>query len=137
MTTGQWLLLSLAVALVPYGTCVGGLVVARRRSDATSVARFIPDCIILFRRLVADPRVPLGRKLLLVALIAYLAAPFDLIPRLHPGRGPTRRRDPRRARPAEASSSALAWHHVWGARRASAPSTHRSDGVPRSPSPVA
>jgi uncharacterized membrane protein YkvA (DUF1232 family) len=87
MTTGQWLLLSLAVALVLYGTCVGGLVVAGRRNDDAAVARFIPDCIVLFRRLVADPRVPRARKLLLVALIAYLAMPFDLIPDFIPVAG--------------------------------------------------
>jgi uncharacterized membrane protein YkvA (DUF1232 family) len=34
----------------------------------------------MFRRLLADPETPRRRKLLLVALIAYLASPIDLIP---------------------------------------------------------
>jgi uncharacterized membrane protein YkvA (DUF1232 family) len=80
MTTGQWLLLSLAVALAPYAAFVAGLVVAGRGRDAAAVARFIPDCIVLFRRLTTDPRVPRAHKLLLVALIAYLVMPFDLVP---------------------------------------------------------
>jgi uncharacterized membrane protein YkvA (DUF1232 family) len=40
----------------------------------------VPDCVVLFRRLVADPRVAPGHKALLIALIGYLALPFDLIP---------------------------------------------------------
>jgi uncharacterized membrane protein YkvA (DUF1232 family) len=32
------------------------------------------------RRLLADPRVPRRRKLLLVGLVGYLALPFDLVP---------------------------------------------------------
>lgn len=32
------------------------------------------------KRLLADPRVPRRRKLLLVGLVGYLAMPFDLVP---------------------------------------------------------
>jgi uncharacterized membrane protein YkvA (DUF1232 family) len=32
------------------------------------------------KRLLADPRVPRRRKLLLVGLLGYLALPFDLLP---------------------------------------------------------
>jgi hypothetical protein len=39
-----------------------------------------PDCIVLFRRLLGDRRVPRRSRLLLLALIAYLAMPFDLGP---------------------------------------------------------
>ena len=45
-----------------------------------AVARFVPDCAVLFSRLLRDPRVPLGDRLLLVGLVAYLALPFDLVP---------------------------------------------------------
>jgi uncharacterized membrane protein YkvA (DUF1232 family) len=48
--------------------------------DARAVAGFIPDCAILFQRLLRDARVPADRKLLLAASIGYLAFPFDLIP---------------------------------------------------------
>jgi len=44
------------------------------------VARFIPDCLVLFRRLLADDRVPRVRKLSLVLMLGYLALPIDLIP---------------------------------------------------------
>ena len=45
-----------------------------------ALARFVPDCIVLFRRLMADDRLPRRRKALLVLLAGYLALPFDLIP---------------------------------------------------------
>jgi uncharacterized membrane protein YkvA (DUF1232 family) len=51
-----------------------------RRSDARALATFIPDCIVLVTRLARDLRVPRRRKLLLLALVGYLAMPFDLVP---------------------------------------------------------
>jgi uncharacterized membrane protein YkvA (DUF1232 family) len=51
-----------------------------RRSDVAALARVIPDCIVLLKRLIADDRVPRRTKLLLILLIAYLASPIDLIP---------------------------------------------------------
>ena len=45
-----------------------------------ALAGFVPHCLILFRRLLRDARVPRARKLLLVGVVAYLAFPFDLIP---------------------------------------------------------
>lgn len=44
------------------------------------IARFVPDCAVLFKRLLADPRVSRPRKLVLVAMVGYLAMPLDLIP---------------------------------------------------------
>jgi uncharacterized membrane protein YkvA (DUF1232 family) len=87
MTSGQWLLIGLATTLTLYTAFVAGLVAAGRRSDAAAIARFIPDSIVLFRRLMADDRVPRKRKLLLAALIAYLAMPFDLVPDFIPVAG--------------------------------------------------
>lgn len=72
--------IALAVALVAYGAFVVALIAAGRRGDARAWAGFIPDCLVLFRRLIGDPRVPRGRKLLLAALLGYLAMPFDLVP---------------------------------------------------------
>jgi uncharacterized membrane protein YkvA (DUF1232 family) len=51
------------------------------------LAGFIPDCIVLFRRLLGDDRVPRRRKLLLFALIGYLAMPIDLVPDFIPVAG--------------------------------------------------
>ena len=49
--------------------------------------QFIPDCIVLVTRLARDPRVPRRRKVLLIALVAYLALPFDLVPDFIPVAG--------------------------------------------------
>jgi len=49
-------------------------------SRARILAGFVPDCVILFRRLLGDPRVPRSTRVLLAPAVAYLAFPFDLIP---------------------------------------------------------
>ena len=83
----QWaLFLGLAV-LVVYGIFVGGLVLAGRRSDARAVAGFVPDCIVLFHRLLGDPRMPRRYRAIVVALLGYLALPFDVIPDFIPVAG--------------------------------------------------
>jgi uncharacterized membrane protein YkvA (DUF1232 family) len=87
MSATDGLLLGLAVAAGVYLAFVIALVVAGRRSDARALAGFIPDCVVLFRRLLADPQVSRTRKLLLVALIAYLAMPIDLVPDFIPVAG--------------------------------------------------
>jgi uncharacterized membrane protein YkvA (DUF1232 family) len=63
------------------------LLVLGRRRDARDVARFIPDCVVLFRRLLSDPRVPRRAKLAIGLLVPYLALPFDLIPDFIPVAG--------------------------------------------------
>jgi len=87
MSSLQWLLLVAACLLVVYAAFVMALVVVGRRQGASSVARFIPDCIVLLRRLLGDPRVPRRYKLLLGALVGYLAFPFDLVPDFIPVAG--------------------------------------------------
>jgi len=66
--------------LAVYAALVSWLVIRGRREDARAFATFIPDCIVLLTRLARDPRVPKRRKLLLIALVGYLALPFDLVP---------------------------------------------------------
>jgi uncharacterized membrane protein YkvA (DUF1232 family) len=80
MSLWQWLLLGAGIALAVYAAFVVWLLVAGRRQDARALAGFIPDCIVLFRRLLGDRRVPRPARLLILALIAYLAMPFDLGP---------------------------------------------------------
>jgi uncharacterized membrane protein YkvA (DUF1232 family) len=70
-----------------YALFVAALVIAGRRETARALARLVPDCIVLFRRLLTDPRVPRRTKLLLGGLIAYLAMPFDLVPDFIPVAG--------------------------------------------------
>jgi uncharacterized membrane protein YkvA (DUF1232 family) len=80
MSWWAWLPISIGVVAVVYAAFVVALVLAGRRSDARALATFIPDCIVLVTRLARDPRVPRRRKLLLLALVGYLALPFDLVP---------------------------------------------------------
>jgi uncharacterized membrane protein YkvA (DUF1232 family) len=76
-----------ACVLVVYGAFVMALIVSGRGQSARGVAGFIPDCIVLVRRLLGDPRVPRRNKLLLGALVGYLALPFDLVPDFIPVAG--------------------------------------------------
>ena len=75
-----WLLLSLGIVAIFWLALVVALLLLGRREEARALATFIPDCIVLVSRLLADARVPRRRKLLLVGLVGYLALPFDLIP---------------------------------------------------------
>jgi len=76
-----------AAALLLYALLIAALLLAGRRLDARAIAGFVPDGVVLFRRLLADPRVPRRRKLVLALLVAYLASPIDLIPDFIPGLG--------------------------------------------------
>lgn len=82
-----WLLLALAVTAALYALFLAWLVLIGRRADARAFATFIPDCIVLVSRLARDHRVPRRRKILLFALIGYLALPFDLVPDFIPVAG--------------------------------------------------
>jgi uncharacterized membrane protein YkvA (DUF1232 family) len=87
MSWWNWLLASAAIVVGIYAAFIAGLVVAGRRQDARALAGFIPDCLILFRRLLRDERVPRRRKILIGVLIGYLAMPFDLVPDFIPVAG--------------------------------------------------
>lgn len=76
----EWSLIAVGVTLVVYAVFVLSLLAAGRRTDARAFARLIPDCAVLVSRLVRDRRVPRRRKLLLLALGAYLVLPFDVVP---------------------------------------------------------
>jgi uncharacterized membrane protein YkvA (DUF1232 family) len=77
----------LAGGLLAYLGAVLALVVVGRRTDARAVAGFVPDCLVLCRRLLADSRVPRRHKALLAGLLVYLASPLDLIPDFIPAIG--------------------------------------------------
>jgi uncharacterized membrane protein YkvA (DUF1232 family) len=87
MSWWQALLLAAAVAIALYAVLVLALIVSGRGQDARALAGFIPDCIVLFRRLLADDRTPRSRRALIFGLIAYLAVPFDLVPDFIPVAG--------------------------------------------------
>jgi len=80
MSVWQWLGVALGATIALWSLLVAALLALGRRHDAREVAGFIPDCIVLFKRLLQDPRVPRRAKLAVALLIPYLAMPFDLIP---------------------------------------------------------
>ena len=51
-----------------------------RRVDLRQAVRLVPDVLRLVRRLAADPDLPRGVRIRLVALLVYLALPVDLVP---------------------------------------------------------
>lgn len=87
MNVAEWILIAVAVALVLYLAFIVVLLVAGRSDSARAVAGFVPDCIVLVRRLLGDARLARSRKLLLWALIAYLALPIDIVPDFIPVAG--------------------------------------------------
>ncbi len=50
------------------------------RAFAGPALRMIPDLVLLVRSLLADPGTPMGARLALGGLLAYLLSPIDLIP---------------------------------------------------------
>jgi uncharacterized membrane protein YkvA (DUF1232 family) len=86
-TLWSWLLIAAGATVVLYAAFVVGLVVAGRGADARALAGFVPDCVILFRRVIADERAPRRSRLVLGAMLAYLAMPFDLVPDVIPVAG--------------------------------------------------
>lgn len=61
-------------------TVIVGLLVAGRREDARAIATLVPDCAVLFKRLLHDGRVPRRAKLAVWLVVPYIASPLDLIP---------------------------------------------------------
>jgi uncharacterized membrane protein YkvA (DUF1232 family) len=76
----DWLLITLGVVLALYLAGVLTLLAMGRRTEARALAGFIPDCVVLVKRLLGDPRVPRRRKVVLALLVGYLLMPIDLVP---------------------------------------------------------
>jgi uncharacterized membrane protein YkvA (DUF1232 family) len=79
--------LAAGATLALYALAVAALVFTGRRSGARELARLIPDCLVLLKRLLRDPRVAGWRKAAVAGLIAYLAMPIDLVPDFIPVAG--------------------------------------------------
>jgi len=86
---GVWhgIAIGVGVALLAYALFLVWLIVAGRKEEARAIAGLVPDFVVLFRRLLSDRRVPRRKKLVLAALIPYLAMPFDLVPDFVPVAG--------------------------------------------------
>jgi len=65
VTVLQSLLLATGIAVAVYVAFVVWLLLAGRTRDARALAGFVPDCIVLVRRLLLDARVPRRSKFLL------------------------------------------------------------------------
>jgi uncharacterized membrane protein YkvA (DUF1232 family) len=81
------LAVAVGVLVAAWALFVLGLVLAGRRMQARALAGFVPDCVVLCRRLLADPRVPRRNKLALGAVVGYLVMPIDLVPDVIPVAG--------------------------------------------------
>jgi uncharacterized membrane protein YkvA (DUF1232 family) len=81
-----WAWIIVAIVAI-YALVVATLVVAGRQGDASAFVRFVPDCVVLFRRLLRDPRVARRHRILLFALVGYLLLPFDIVPDFVPVAG--------------------------------------------------
>ncbi|HEX2155238.1 MAG TPA: YkvA family protein [Acidimicrobiia bacterium] len=57
------------------------------RALVRDLALLVPNLLKLLSRLMRDPRVPRRSKLLIGALLAYLASPVDVVPDFIPGLG--------------------------------------------------
>ena len=75
-----WLLGTCAFVVGSWLVLVLALLALGRRGDARELVGFVPDCVVLFRRLLADRRVPRRAKAALGGAVVYVALPFDLVP---------------------------------------------------------
>src|SRR5262245_5342863 len=59
-----------------------------RGASLSELLRLIPDVLRLVRDLIADRDTPIGVRLALIGLLAWLISPIDLIPEFIPVLGP-------------------------------------------------
>ena len=52
------------------------------------LARFLPACVTMIRRLRSDPRVPRSAKIAVLIAMVWVVSPIDLIPEFLPVIGP-------------------------------------------------
>jgi uncharacterized membrane protein YkvA (DUF1232 family) len=70
-------------------SCVLSVLVARLpHGQLRDLARFLPACVTLLRRLRTDPRVPCGVKVAVVVAVLWVLSPIDLLPEFLPVIGP-------------------------------------------------
>jgi uncharacterized membrane protein YkvA (DUF1232 family) len=81
------LVAAVAVIVASWGVLI---VLARRLPPGTArdLARFLPDCLTLLRRLRRDPRVPRRAKVAVGFAAVWVLSPIDLIPEFIPVIGP-------------------------------------------------
>jgi len=80
VTPWSWLGVAALAAITVYGAFCLALLATGRRREARAWVGLVPDCAVLCARLVRDGRVPRRHKMVLAALVGYLALPIDLVP---------------------------------------------------------
>ena len=83
----SWLAATIGVLVVVYAALIAVLAFGSRQWDIRMIAKLVPYCAILFKRLLADPRVSRAWKLASAFALVYLAVPFDLVPDFIPVAG--------------------------------------------------
>jgi uncharacterized membrane protein YkvA (DUF1232 family) len=83
----DWLFLAAAVLLAVYAALLAILAMGARKWDIRLIARLVPYCAVLFKRLLADARVGRRWKAACAFALVYLAVPFDLVPDFIPVAG--------------------------------------------------
>ncbi|HMO00350.1 MAG TPA: YkvA family protein [Miltoncostaeaceae bacterium] len=83
----SWILVSLGFGLALYAAFLLVLLVLGRRADARAWGGLVPDCVVLIGRLLSEGRLSRRQRALLLALVAYLALPFDIVPDFIPVAG--------------------------------------------------
>ena len=76
----DWILLIAVVLVGAYAVLILALAMGARQWDVRMLARLVPYCAILFKRLLGDRRVAMRWKLISGLALVYLAVPFDLVP---------------------------------------------------------
>lgn len=84
-----WIAPLLLGLVAVWGLLIALLWLLRPRDVAfRELVRIVPDVLRLVRRLIGDRTVPLGARAALVALLAWLVSPIDLVPEFIPVLGP-------------------------------------------------
>ena len=82
------LLIAVACTLVLWLLVILVLVALGRRSQARELVTVLPNLVVLFRGLLADPRVPRSSKRWVWFALVWCISPIDLIPEFVPVAGP-------------------------------------------------
>ena len=82
-----WLLIPILVLVAGYAALIVALVVGARQWDLRMIAKLVPHCAVLFKRLIGDPRVSARWKVASALALVYLAFPFDVVPDFIPVAG--------------------------------------------------
>jgi len=75
-----WILFTVVVLFAVYAALIAALYIGARHWDVRLIARAVPHCAVLFKRLLTDRRVPSRWKLASGFALVYLAIPIDLVP---------------------------------------------------------